>query len=291
MSQPPRAPVPPEAAGYDRYGVPRGVPFIPALLAALPPTAGARVLDLACGTGVIARAVAPAVGPGGLVLGVDRSPAMVLAARIRAAEDGCRNCRFAVADAHALALPTARFDAAYCQFGLMLFDQPPRAAAEIARVLRPGAACAAVVWSEPPRVVAFHAYLAAVEAQVPGVRAPSEHPVFSLAAPCALAALLADAGLAVERDERVAVADYHPDAATYWTWASAVLGFPVATEGGWTMRRILDYPPDLQAAVRADVLARVRAYEQPDGRLAIPSEAVLVRARRPGAAPAAGRST
>jgi SAM-dependent methyltransferase len=279
--EPGRAPAPPEAAAYERYGVPRGSPFTPSLLAMAPPTPGGRLLDVACGTGVVARAAAPAVGPTGVVVAVDWSAAMTATTRIRAAEEGHRACRVAVMDAHALALPGGAFDVVYCQFGLMLLADPPRAAAELARVVCPGGTVAALVWSEPARVAAFASYLAAVHAHVPGARAPTEHPVFRLSAPRALAGLLADVGLLVEHDERVSATDYHADVAAYWAWASEVLGFPVAADGGWAMRRIVDYPPAVQAAVRADALARVEPYRQADGRLALPSEAVRVRARRP----------
>jgi SAM-dependent methyltransferase len=276
-----RAPIPADAANYERHGVPRGVPFLAPLLALAPPPAHGSVLDLACGTGVVARAVAPRLGAAGRVFGVDWSAAMVTAAHTRAAEEKLTRCRFAVMDAHALALGDAAFDAVYCQFGLMLLREPARAAAEIARVLRPGGCVAAAVWSEPAQVAGFSAYLAAAHAQVPGARPPEVHPVFTLAAPGALARLLTGAGLTVQRDERVAVRDHHADATAYWTWASEIVGFPVDTSAGRVTPRIVDYPPALQAAVRADALTRLRPYELLDGRLALPSAAVLVRATRP----------
>jgi SAM-dependent methyltransferase len=277
-----QAPLPPDAAVYERYGVPRGAPFTAPLLALAPPRPGARVLDLACGTGLVARAVAPGVGPAGLVIGADWSPTMVAAARALAARARLVVCRFAVMDAHALALHAAAFDMVYCALGLMLMAEPARAAAEIARVLRPGGAVAAFVWSVPEHVVAFSAYLAAVHAHVPGALPLAAHPVFRLAAPRALAVLLEGAGLVVERDERYLTTDLHADEAAYWVWASQVLGFPVTTDGSApVMRRIVDYPAAVQTAVRADVVARLAPYRAPDGRLALPSEGVLVRAVRP----------
>jgi SAM-dependent methyltransferase len=162
----------------------------------------------------------------------------------------------------------------------MLVADPARAAAELARVVRPGGAVAAVVWSEPERVIGFAAYIAAVHAHVPGARPPEHHPVFRLGAPGALAALLAAAGLAVDHEERLAVVDRYPDAEAYWTWASQVVGFPVAADSGWAARLITDYPTEVQERVRAAALARVAAYQQPDGSLALPSEAILVRACR-----------
>ncbi|HZU07089.1 MAG TPA: methyltransferase domain-containing protein [Chloroflexota bacterium] len=279
---PSRAPhgMPVEALIYERYGVPLTARFTAPLLALAPPARGWRILDVACGTGLIARAAAPQVGPSGLAVGVDRSPAMIAVARRRAAEEGLTPCCFAVMDAQALALADAAFDSAYCQFGLMLVADPARAAAELARVVRPGGAVAAVVWSEPERVIGFAAYIAAVHAHVPGARPPEHHPVFRLGAPGALAALLAAAGLAVDHEERLAVVDRYPDAEAYWTWASQVVGFPVAADSGWAARLITDYPTEVQERVRAAALARVAAYQQPDGSLALPSEAILVRACR-----------
>jgi SAM-dependent methyltransferase len=275
-----RAPIPAEAAAYERYGVPRGAPFTPRLLALAPPWPGARVLDLACGTGVVARAVAPLVGPAGWVVAVDRSAAMVAATRLRAREEGAASLHVAAMDAQALAVADGAFDLSYCQFGLMLMADSPRAAAELARVVRPGGAVAAAVWSVPAQVVGIAAYFEAVQAAVPGAWPVERHPAFSLAAPETLAALLATAGLRVEREERIGVEDWHPSLDAYWAWVSEVLGFPVTTNGGWAMRRIVDYPPAIQQATRAAALNRVAAHARPDGRLALPSEALLVVARR-----------
>src|SRR5689334_16632256 len=109
-----RRPLPGEAAGYERYGAPRGAPFTQSLLAVAAPAPGACVLDLACGTGVVARGAAPALGPRGRVVAVDRSPAMIAATRLRAGEDAAARrlagaaaaagIHTAVMDAQALAL-------------------------------------------------------------------------------------------------------------------------------------------------------------------------------------------
>jgi hypothetical protein len=104
--------------------------------------------------------------------------------------------------------------------------------------------------------------------------------VFSLGAPGVLAALLASAGLEVEHDERAALVHRYADVADYWTWASTVVGFPVDTPSGPATRALADYPSDVRAAVRGEVLARLAPYEQSDGSLPLPGEGVLVSARR-----------
>ncbi len=272
--------IPAEVVPYERYGVPLSAHLTGPLLDLAPPTVGARVLDVACGTGLVARSVAPLVGFAGLTLGVDVSAAMVAAARLRTAAAQLRAVYYAVMDAQALALAPESVDVAYCQLGLMLMAQPARAAAEIARVLRPGGRVAAAVWGEAARVVPFAVYLAAVQAAVPGARAPERHAVFSLGAPGALAALLTAAGLEVEHDDRCTIVHRYADVADYWTWGSTVVGFPVDTPSGPATRALADYPLDVQAAVRGEVLARLAPYEQPDGSLPLPGEGVLVSARR-----------
>jgi SAM-dependent methyltransferase len=272
--------IPPEVIPYERYGLPLSAHLIGPLLGLAPPAVGCHALDVACGPGLLARTIAPVVGPTGLTLGVDISPVMVEAARIRAAEAGVAPVQFAAMDAHRLALAPASVNVAYCQLGLMLMADPPRAAAELARVVRPGGTVAAVVWGEAVRTVPFYAYLAAVHATVPGARAPERHAVFRLGAFGALAALLAGAGLSVERDERRTIVHCYADGAEYWTWASTVVGFPVDTAAGSTIRLLGEYPAAVQAAARARTLARLASYQQPDGTLPLPCEGVWVGARR-----------
>jgi enediyne biosynthesis protein CalE5 len=272
--------VPPEIVPYERYGVPLSAHLTDPLLRLAPPVVGGRALDVACGTGLVARRVAPAVGPRGRTLGVDLSPAMVEAARVRAAEAGLRAVGFAAMDAQQLALAPASVDVAYCQLGLMLMADPARAAAELVRVVRPSGRVAAAVWGAAARVTPFAVYLAAVRAAVPGARPPEAHAVFRLGAPGALAALLHDAGLTVERDERYTFMHCYADAAEYWTWASTVVGFAVDAADGPAMRLLAASQADVQAAVRAEVLARLARYEQPDGTIPLPAEGMLVCAYR-----------
>ena len=117
--------------------------------AALAP--GERVLDVACGTGLVALRAAQAVGGDGQVVGIDLSGAMVDAARQRARERGLSNASFERMDAEALAMPDARFDAALCSLGLMYMPDPARALREMRRVLRPGGRLAIAVWGERAR--------------------------------------------------------------------------------------------------------------------------------------------
>ncbi len=107
---------------------------------------GERVLDVACGTGLISFRIIDAVGENGAVVGTDISGEMVEAARRRAAERGVRNARFERFDAEDLKLDDEPFDAAVCGLGLMYVPNPVKALEQMRRLLKPGGRAAATVW-------------------------------------------------------------------------------------------------------------------------------------------------
>lgn len=157
--------------------------------AALQP--GWRVLDVACGTGVLAREAAARVGTRGAVVGVDPAEGMLAVARELAP---ALEWRGGVAEA--LDLPAASFDAVVSQFGMMFFTDRPRAVRELLRVAKPGARLAVAVWDAIEHNAAYAAE-AALFARLAGtpaaeaVRAP-----FVLGDAAAVAALVRDAGAA-----------------------------------------------------------------------------------------------
>ncbi len=100
-------------------------------------SAGQQVLDLGCGTGEDARALAALVMPGGRVVAADSSAAMIAAARQRA-EDCGLPVEFVTTDAHALDFPDDTFDACRSDRMFMHLENPLQALREMARVARPG---------------------------------------------------------------------------------------------------------------------------------------------------------
>jgi SAM-dependent methyltransferase len=101
----------------------------------VPADPDARWVEIACGPGLVARAMAPRVGS---VLGLDLTPAMVEKARSEAAAARIGNVSFEVGDATALDLPDDSFDGAITRFSLHHIPAPVRVLEEMRRVVRPG---------------------------------------------------------------------------------------------------------------------------------------------------------
>jgi SAM-dependent methyltransferase len=98
---------------------------------------GERILDLACGTGVVARAAAERVGRTGHVAGIDINAAMLAVARSLSAGPGT-GIGWVEASALGLPFPAGSYDVVLCQLGLQFFPDRPAALAEMRRVLVTG---------------------------------------------------------------------------------------------------------------------------------------------------------
>jgi ubiquinone/menaquinone biosynthesis C-methylase UbiE len=107
------------------------------MAALLQPRVGQRILDLGCGTGDDARALARLVAPGGEVVGVDNSEVMLAEARRRAVGLSL-SLQYRLGDAQRLDLPDDTFDGARTERTFMHLEAPERALAEMVRVCRPG---------------------------------------------------------------------------------------------------------------------------------------------------------
>lgn len=136
------------ATGYDEMFARVARTFIPVLLAAARIGAGHRVLDVATGTGIAAKAARDIVGPDGTVVAGDISSTMLDTARRKTENSGITFEKF---DGHRLPYPEADFDRVICQLGLAFFDDPGRGLAEFRRVLKSEGRAAVIVNSTPER--------------------------------------------------------------------------------------------------------------------------------------------
>lgn len=120
------------------------------LLAAAGVSTGAAVLDVACGTGIVARTAYDVVGPTGSVTGLDLGPGM-----LAVAEHLAPGVRWVEGDACRLPFDDHEFDAVVSQFGLMFFPDRVRALREMLRCVRPGGRVVVAVWDVIERSVAY----------------------------------------------------------------------------------------------------------------------------------------
>jgi SAM-dependent methyltransferase len=129
---------------YEKFFVPALFGQWPARLLALAGVAeGDRVLDVGCGSGVVARAARRAVGRSGAVTGVDPNDGMLAVAS--GVEPGVTWIEGVAED---LPIETATMDRVICQFALMFCTDRARALAELARVTRPGGTVVVATWAE-----------------------------------------------------------------------------------------------------------------------------------------------
>lgn len=231
-----------------------------------------RVLDLACGTGVVTRALAAGflgtAGPDARIVGADVNQGMLdVAARTPTAAP----VEWVHTDAVRLDFEDASFDLITCQQGFQYFPDRAAAAAELHRVLAPGGGVALSVWKGLDDQPFFSGYVESLRRHlVPEVVALQEG-AFALGDPDAVLALLQGAGFTdVEAEPRtvpVRVREPHRFFA----------GFLAASPMAPAVEALGD---DDRAALVSDIVANLSAHR--DGQeLLAPTSAFLYTARRP----------
>lgn len=154
------------------------------------PAAGEHVLDLACGTGIVARRIAPYLGPDGRVLGLDISADMLAVANRQAPPPGAP---ITWVQGEAASLPEGPFDLVTCQQGVQFFADRAAALRETRRVLRPGGRCVLNVFRDLERQSLYRPLFEAVARHVARPVEELATP-YSLGSADALRALLLAAG-------------------------------------------------------------------------------------------------
>jgi SAM-dependent methyltransferase len=250
----------------------RSRPLTERMLAQAAPQPGERVLELACGPATVGLAVAPLVAPDGEVVVSDVAEEMVAIAGERAAAAGLTNVRVRQLDAEAIDEPDASFDVVFCREGLMLVPEPARAAAEIARILRPGGRAAVSVWGPRDRnpwlAVVFDAVSAEVGAPVPPPGLPQP---FSLHDAEVFRAAIAAGGFAELAIDEVEVPLRADSFDAWWTRTLALAG-PLAG-------MVAGLPEDRLASLRDRLQEGARPFASAAG-VDFPGVALLATARR-----------
>jgi ubiquinone/menaquinone biosynthesis C-methylase UbiE len=235
--------------------------WAPRVVAATRLEPGQRVLDVACGTGVLAREAASRVGPAGLVAGLDSNRGMVTVASRLAPR-----VQWHTGTAEALPFPVASFDAVVSQFGLMFFGDRVRALREMLRVLAPGGRLAVAVWDSVENIPAYAAegaLLARVagQAAADALRAP-----FALGDPQELASLFVNAGVANARVETEHATAHFPN----------VRAMVEADLRGWLPVLGVVLPEDQIAGILEQAPSMLRSFVTADGTIRFDIRAHIV---------------
>jgi len=260
------------ADSYENYMVPAVfAPWSAHLIRSANVQPGEHVLDVACGTGIVARHIAPHVGSQGMVIGLDLNPNMLSVAGAAAEREGLA-IEWRAGPAEQLPFPDGSFDLIMCQFGLMFFTDRHKALMEMHRVLRAGGRVVVSVWQGLDRHP-FYQTLHAVSRRHLGKS--SVQAVFSLGDPAKLHHLLTDAGFQQVEIEPASITVRFSSPEEFLAWeidvdpadTPALQGLPVQAQQA------------ILAAVRHDMQTPVHEVIQ-DGQVVLASHAHVAHARR-----------
>jgi SAM-dependent methyltransferase len=233
--------------------------------------AGARVLELGAGPGLLGRQLAEIAGPDGLTIVSDVAAAMVDAARRTLA--GARGVEVRQLDACATGLPGGSQDAVVFRMGLMFVPAPEQAVAEIRRVLAPRGRVAVAVWAAPehnPWLTSV-GMAAMMHGLVSGGPPVGPGGLFSLAQPAELERVFAAGGFADATIDTVDLTMPFDSFDTYFTHVTSMAG-PLAAAFSTADPEQLD-------AVRETARSLTAAFVT-DAGLELPARANLVLAQR-----------
>lgn len=255
---------------YDRYLAPLFFdPYADDLVGRVAMHDGMRILEVACGTGIVTRRLVNKLAGRGTIVATDLNEAMFAHARRRLPGRGDATWRHA--DGTSLPFETRSFDVVVCQFGVMFFSDKAAGAREAFRVLKPGGVYLFNVWDSleqnpVPRLT--HETITGFFPKDP----PKFYTVpFSYHDVPAIEALLRDAGFEAVRCERVAKEGKSASA------AEAAVGL---IEGNPVFGEIMQRRPEALPEIKAAVAARL-ARELGDQPLRAPLRAIVATGRRP----------
>jgi ubiquinone/menaquinone biosynthesis C-methylase UbiE len=245
--------------------------FVPALFGEWAPRvagaanikSGDRVLDVACGTGVLAREVSRRAGAPGNVIGLDRNEWMFDVAR-RVAPD----IEWVVGVAEELPFEDQTFDAVVSQFGLMFFDQQWVALTEMWRVLRSGGRLAVAVWDSAENTPGYAAMIALLGELFGPDEANALQAPYSLGDTTELQNLFEQAGISDAGVDTVLGTARFPSIES-WVFTDVK---------GWTLADMID--DDQYAILELEAEERFARFRQSDGSVSFASPAHIISATK-----------
>lgn len=231
---------------------------------------GERVLDTACGTGMVVRHVARHVGTGGHVVGLDINASMLEMARALLPQLAGASVTWREGNVQALPFPPAAFDVVLCQQGLQFFPDKPGALREIHRVLMPGGRLILSVLRGFQHCPWQRTLAEALARHVSAEAAASMQEVCSLGEAEELRALLTGAGF------RAIHIRIESKLIRYGSLEAFALGYLAASPMARTVAALDEAS---RTAFLRDLRTALRGYIDDDG-LAVPNESHVVVAHR-----------
>jgi ubiquinone/menaquinone biosynthesis C-methylase UbiE len=236
---------------------------------------GERVLDAACGTGIVGRLAAQPVGERGAVVGLDFNPGMLTVARALPPPFGAA-ITWQEASVLAMPFPDAAFDAVLCQLGLQFFPDRPQALSEMRRVLVPGGRLLLSVFGPIEHNPATHALAGALERHLRADAAAIKRAEHALADTKELRDLATNAGFGDVTIDTVTHEVHFPSAREYVRiqLAATPLATPISELTDEQREPLVD-------AVVADVAIALQSRIR-DGQLVFPQECHILSAHTIG---------
>lgn len=257
------------AEAYEKYIVPAFMlPLVKGVIETAALQAGECVLDVACGTGLVARLVAPRVAPGGAVSNLDFDPAMIAVARRLVQSPPRVSLTWHCASALSMPFEDDVFDLAFCLNGLQFLPDYAAGLAEMHRVMKPGGRLIVTVLSSVDRCKGHSLVFRGLERR--GVDPAPMLKAFALGDADKLKALAGNAGFS-----EVSVRAMHDrvrfPSARHFVDALAV--------GAVATRHALSRLPEEQRAVFLQEMDEEFCQYATDGGIATPQEQLILMAR------------
>jgi len=255
---------------YDRYlGPLLFYPYADDIVARLPVSRGMRVLEVACGTGIVTERLVRRLAGQGTLVATDLNEAMMAHARTRIADSPALEWR--QADGMSLPFPDRSFDAVVCEFGLMFFPDKAKGVQEAFRVLRPGGLYLLNVWDHLERHPAARITHETLRAFFPDDPPQFYQTPFSLHDTAAVRSLLGAAGFVDVQSVTVEKVGESPSA------VEAAIGL---VEGNPVYGTIMERRPEALSDIKAAVVRNIVAALG-DRPVRCPLSAHVFSARRP----------
>ena len=227
-------------------------------------SSGQKVLDVACGTGVLAREVAKRVHPNGTVVGLDRNEGMLSTAR-RASP----GIDWKLGQAETLPYADSSFDAVVSQFGLMFFEDQTAALKEMWRVVRPGGRMAVAVWDALERTPGYAAMTKLLQRLFGDQVADALRAPYVLGDPEPLLSLFESAGISNAQIETQGGVACFP---SIESWVHTDVK-------GWTLADLIN--DEQYETLKQEAQRELKPFERRDGNVKFRAPAHIVTATKP----------